>query len=270
MQNLRLVEIELFNYCNRKCEWCPNSFIDRTSNFEYLSYDLFKKIIDELKYNNYKGIFSFSRYNEPLRDPYYLNYIVKYIKEKLPNCKCVTNTNGDYINEEVIDSLKIDELTIMDYNNEGRKNCVKKLKEWGTHVIRADDKFIYAEINKMKILYYLDWKLNNHITDRGGALKEYIGQKRINPCYEPKYFIGINYDGTVSPCCNIRNDCETTAPYILGDLNHNSLTEILSSEYRKIFIKKCSEGDFSELKCCQTCENCGGRYTREKGEIFYE
>ena len=30
MKNLRLLEIELFSYCNRKCKWCPNKEIDRT------------------------------------------------------------------------------------------------------------------------------------------------------------------------------------------------------------------------------------------------
>lgn len=30
--NLRLIELELWAYCNRKCSWCPNSFIDRQKN----------------------------------------------------------------------------------------------------------------------------------------------------------------------------------------------------------------------------------------------
>ena len=29
--NIRLVEIEIFSFCNRKCLFCPNSFIDRHS-----------------------------------------------------------------------------------------------------------------------------------------------------------------------------------------------------------------------------------------------
>ena len=29
--NLKLVEIEIFNYCNRTCEFCPNETIDRKS-----------------------------------------------------------------------------------------------------------------------------------------------------------------------------------------------------------------------------------------------
>lgn len=36
MKNLRLIEIELFSYCNRKCNWCPNKYIDRKSNIIYL------------------------------------------------------------------------------------------------------------------------------------------------------------------------------------------------------------------------------------------
>jgi pyruvate formate-lyase activating enzyme-like uncharacterized protein len=49
MKNLRLVEIELFNYCNRECEWCPNSLIDRKSNFIEIDNNVLKKILIIIK-----------------------------------------------------------------------------------------------------------------------------------------------------------------------------------------------------------------------------
>ena len=49
IKQIRLIEIELFSYCNRTCSFCPNSFIDRLSFNELLDIKIFKKIIKELK-----------------------------------------------------------------------------------------------------------------------------------------------------------------------------------------------------------------------------
>ena len=105
MENLRLVELELWSYCNRKCVWCPNAFIDRHSN-QYIDYIILKNLIQSLKNINYKGYITFSRYNEPLAYPNMLNRVCKYLKQELPECTLVTNTNGDYLSEEVVRQLK--------------------------------------------------------------------------------------------------------------------------------------------------------------------
>ena len=64
--NLKLIEIELFSYCNRKCWMCPNSFIDRKTNNTFMKTEIYKKILKELGSIDYDNLISFSRYNEPL------------------------------------------------------------------------------------------------------------------------------------------------------------------------------------------------------------
>lgn len=268
MENLRLVELELWSYCNRKCAWCPNAFIDRHSN-QYIDYIILKNLIQSLKNINYKGYITFSRYNEPLAYPNMLNRVCKYLKQELPECTLVTNTNGDYLSEEVVRQLKIDELSIMDYDNKGLQNCIEKLRQWGCLIDEIKDNFIYAHYNKMKILYYVNWKDNYTPGNRGGslAIEEPI---RDYSCTEPQYFIGINYDGTVSPCCNIRNDIDKHKSYIIGDLNKQSLEEIIQSQERKNMIEYCKNANFHPNSPCYKCSNKGGRYTRENGGIRYE
>ena len=272
IQELRLVEIELFDYCNRRCNWCPNKFIDRyhKKEIKFLDENIFYNLINELAKNNYNGAITFSRYNEPLSCYKFLNYAIKEIKKILPNCKCITNTNGDYISNIGKDELLIDELTIMDYDNKGKSFAISQLNKFGATIDKIEEKYIYASRGDMKILYYLNWEQNRHITDRAGLLPEYTKIIRDRSCYEPKYFVGINYDGTVSPCCNIRNDCESTKPYIIGDLRKSSLSEILTSDKATAFTKQCELGNFDGLTCCRTCDNIGGRYTRGKGGISYE
>ena len=64
--NLKLVEIEIFNYCNRTCEFCPNETIDRKSKVIELPEQCFLNTLQDLKDNNFSGYVTFSRYNEPL------------------------------------------------------------------------------------------------------------------------------------------------------------------------------------------------------------
>jgi len=229
---LRLVEIELHSYCNRRCVWCPNSFIDRRSEKKVMSEGLFIKILQGLSILNYKGYISLSRYNEPLSTPELLTERISQIREHLPECTIVCNTNGDY----PWSGFDIDELTVMDYNHTKEDVIGEKVR-----------------ITKLKI-----------INNRGGALNIKT-PPRTEPCYEPTYFIGINYDGTVSPCCNIRNDIEKHKPYIFGDLNKQSLSEILNSQKRKDFINQLFLKQFPDI--CKNCSKGAGRYTRDQPSI---
>ena len=61
-----LVNLELSTYCNRKCDYCPVSLYPREQ--EYMSEELFKKIIGELKDISYSGGIVLNFYNEPLLD----------------------------------------------------------------------------------------------------------------------------------------------------------------------------------------------------------
>ena len=112
MNNLRIVEIELFSFCNRTCNWCPNRFIDRHSDNQYLDTKIFENLIKELKENYFHGVFSFSRYNEPFANLKTLNSRIDFIRSYFPNNKMVTNTNGDFLTKTKILLSGIDELSM--------------------------------------------------------------------------------------------------------------------------------------------------------------
>lgn len=270
IKDLRLVEIELFSYCNRVCNWCPNKEIDRRSFNKEIEDDILFGVLKDLKDNKYRGAITFSRYNEPLSKPEIFKKRLHQIKEYLPNNKLITNTNGDFITKENLDGLLVDELTIMDYDNAGIDKCIDKLVDAGATITEIKEpNYVYATRGDMQILYYLNWGDNRNITDRGGFLKEYSGDVRVKPCFEPKYFVGINYDGTVSSCCNIRNDIKQHQNFVSGDLHNSSLSEILSSEASTRFKTDCQNGIFKIDSPCYTCTNAGGRYTKGNGGISY-
>ncbi|HBA02863.1 MAG TPA: hypothetical protein DCW51_02200, partial [Clostridium sp.] len=130
IKDLRLVEIELFSYCNRRCNWCPNREIDRHSNNIEINDEVLTKLLLDLKKSGYKNPITFSRYNEPTSHLDIFRKRLERIKEILPNNKLITNTNGDYLSKEVLD-LPLDEITIMDYDKIGLKKCQERLIKAG-------------------------------------------------------------------------------------------------------------------------------------------
>ena len=85
---------------------------------------------------------------------------------------------------------------------------------------------------------------------------------RDYPCYEPQFFIGINYDGTVSPCCYIRSDTDNKA-LLYGSLKEKSLNQLLNNKENRSFRNWVASGNFPAS--CFYCSNTGGRYTTKNG-----
>lgn len=243
MKDVRLVEIELFSYCNRTCNFCPNSYIDRLSDNKILNEDSFKRLILDLKSINYDKYISFSRYCEPLAFRDILDARIAFVRKHLPLVTIVANTNGDY----EWDGVDIDELTIMDYDISMDKKELGLLK-------RPTKPYL---VRKMRL-----GKLNN----RAGAMNLRRTYVRDFPCFEPTYFIGVDYNGSVSPCCNMRSDVGLHKPYMLGNINDSSIFDIWKSPKARKFRKDTKNAKFSAA--CLKCSKGPGRYTVEHPDIM--
>ena len=85
--SVRLIEIEIHSYCNRTCDFCPNSFLDRRSHKTVLDPALYSKIMDDLASIDYRGVITYSRYNEPTSDrPLFIERL-REARAKLPNAQ---------------------------------------------------------------------------------------------------------------------------------------------------------------------------------------
>jgi hypothetical protein len=213
---------------------------------------------------------SFSRYNEPLSHLDVLADRIELARRIIPNVKLVTNTNGDFLDSLQFD---IDELTIMDYDCKGVEYWIKKLSELGAFVTLIAHSELRAEFENMLIRVELNWPLRENIMeDRGGILKSKdLKWKndldiRTRPCFEPIYFIGIDYTGDVVPCCHIRGDSNIHNGYVMGNLYDNDIHTILESKKRTSFIIDCIVSDF--IGPCITCQKDVGRYTSINGGIY--
>ena len=137
LKNVTSLEVEIFSKCNRKCNWCPNSVVDRFSQNNYMSEETYLKFLHDVKKeihdeDNFK--ISWSRYNAPFLDIETLKKRVKQAREIFPNVILECNTNGDVlrkIGKEAFDGLFLDIVMIMDYDCKGVEHGEKLFKKCG-------------------------------------------------------------------------------------------------------------------------------------------
>jgi radical SAM protein with 4Fe4S-binding SPASM domain len=268
-----MIEIEIHSYCNRACPWCPNRCINRHF-FEMLNGDIYEKLIRELEDNHFTGAISFSRNNEPFYKPDLLRKKIQYARKHLPESKIVTNTNGDYLRRVYdIDCMGIDDLSIMDYDCIGIEACTKRLEDIGAKVDYIDGNFIYAHSEETNIVYVADWPKHVQLEDKGGLLcfsrltdyKIRSNKERAHECTEPYRFVAVDYNGKVTPCCQIRSDSPAHEHFVLGDLHDNTLTEIWTGEKAQEFRST----SLNDRTPCIWCHKPQGRYTRDIPDIHY-
>ena len=271
--NLKLVEIEIFNYCNRTCEFCPNVTIDRKSAVIELPESCFLNTLQELKDQDFDGYVTFSRYNEPLSQDELLKKRAKQVREYLPNVTLIFNTNGDFLTKKRLDGLDVDEISVMDYDNKGIEKCKKRLERVEVDITEIEYPFIKGIWGNTKFLYYVDFVENHTLwNDRGGALEELsLKERRTEPCLEPDRFIGVDYNGNIMPCCVTRSDIDSHQDFILGNIKEQSVMDIFNSERAKTIREKAMKGDFDDdMKPCHYCPYELGRYRRDDVSLDYE
>ena len=236
---VQMVEIEVFSYCNRRCLHCPNSTHDRLSKNVYMEAALYRRILKELRRVRYRGMVSFSRYNEPLADPIIYERLEE-ARKMLPGAVLHLNSNGDYIKEETFGRLYdagLRSLNIQVYLRDGEEytdeivaeRLARRLKRY-----RLPSEYRFSKPGGWLEyeLFYLDMRIRLYArnflengSNRGGILPRYDKKGlRVSPCLVPFYNIYIDYNGKVVPCCNIRSDVPGHYAYVLGDLTEKGAT----------------------------------------------
>lgn len=277
MHKIKMVEIEIDKYCNRKCGWCPNRDIDRTEHSE-LSFDIYIKLLNELKELNFDGVISYSRNNEPFSNFDLLHKYTLKAKEVLPNVKLVTNTNGDFLKRNIIQTTVIDEISIMDYDGLGLPACIHKITSLGGDIEYIDSNVIYATVGNKKLAYCSDWTKNTLLEHRGGYITESVeGMKFRNnlslrdyPCVDPGRFLAIDYNGNVMPCCSMRSDNLAHEEYIMGNIHNETILEIFEKENNQKLINQINTSTGLNLPYpCQKCHKGLGRYMKDNPSIYF-
>lgn len=268
-KQLKLIEIEVFSYCNRKCWFCPNSFIDRHSGNTIMPEDMYLNILSQLKEINYNQEVTYSRYNEPLAFKDIILKRISQAREYLPDAKLRTNTNGDFVSLEYIYELRdagLNELFIQQYlsNNElydhlkMKKRMLQKIKSLGVGYS------IISDIENHRIEYNLNIPgITVHLRARNFAIEgtsrtetvskfnsEYV---RTKACIQPFNNMYIDYNGYIMVCCNTRSDTPGQEDAIMAHVNDDSLWNIYRNERYKPWRKHLKD-DSPKSGICKECK----------------
>jgi len=253
--------IDPSSLCNFRCKFCPTGnqdLIRKTGRYQgILNFDLFKKIIDDLKeFSKPIKVLRLYKEGEPLINPH-LSDMIKYAKDSKRVLRIDTTTNGALLNpklnRQIVDAgldqinisvngvnseqiykfsnTKIDFEQYVDnirdlYNNRG--NCeiyIKSIKE--NLSLDEQSKFfdIFGNISDRIYLEHLspawpEFKFDGmKMKFNSGHYGQSIIQKQVCPYIF--YIMVINSDGSVSLCV-----ADWKHKLIVGDVRKQSVRKI--------------------------------------------
>ena len=269
---LNSIEIEVFSKCNRKCWFCPNSIIDRSTENHYMPENIYLKILDELKQINYSRTISFSRYNEPLLDRIILKRI-EQARKYCPTAYIRTNTNGDFLDSNYLNELKqvgLNELEIQCYYGEKEdfskeefvlrlQQLVHKLDIETYELLDTPSDRYKAELlfDGMKV-YYFALNMTICANNRGEVLDKTVLHRRNQNCLVPFKNLYVDYTSKYMMCCNVRSDIEDHTRFVVGDAKEDKLWDVFMSEKMLQIRQKCAIASNMTSPCTSCCY-----YTRD-------
>jgi hypothetical protein len=131
------VFFELRTRCNSQCSFCAASIQNETRSDNEMSFEVFKKGIDDLQKMGYSGRVAFHITSEPLLSKNLFSF-VEHARTKLPRCWFQLLTNGrklNLANAEKLMNVGINEITVNWYTNEPSKPIPEKFAKIKTEVI---------------------------------------------------------------------------------------------------------------------------------------
>ncbi len=267
--NIELVFLELSSKCNRRCWFCPNTYIDRHSEQILMSDEVFNKVLLELKEVNYDADISLTYFNEPLLN-INMEDRIREIKRILPNAKVHFNTNGDYLTRERLESLEksgLDRVLVTHYidyaKDEWTYEGAVKAIESKAATLDLIPKF-YTLPNNVTCLAAVKCGNLNVILhtqnmrtfgiDRGGALSDSEltkSESRWRLCYFPFSEVVIDYRGNIVVCSSFHTGVKAHQDFILGNVADDTIYDIFAGEKASKF-RKALINDISTPPC-NTC-----------------
>ena len=244
--NLKLLEIEVFSYCNRKCWFCPNSYIDRKSETILMPEDTYLSVLQQLKEIDYDQEITYSRYNEPLSKKDIILKRIKQAREYLPKAKLRTNTNGDYLSLDYIHQLRdagLNQLFIQQYlgnkqtydHDRLKRIMIQKIERLGVEYT------IITDIRNHRLEFDLHIEgITVHLRARNFSIEGTARTKQVEEancdytrtqaCKQPFNNMYIDYNGSVMICCNSRSDIPEHKDANMGSIYNDKIWNIFRSE----------------------------------------
>lgn len=266
------VFFELRTRCNGKCGFCAASVQNESRPDITMSFDLYAKVIADLKEMGFTGRVAFFINSEPLlvRD---LGDYVSHARENLPEAWLQVTTNGKSLKPDRAHELLQAGLNEISVNNYGDDLAAPV----PPHLIAVRDEVLpqYYAADLIKPGHGPDPELGNAIfrfnifprletailTNRAGTAPNKKAVEGRNPrgfCKYPFTQFNITADGRVSKCCA---DLFFGEP--MGNVSNQSVAEIWNGEKFRLIRSQLLKNDRGKNAMCEGCDYIGARPDRE-------
>lgn len=274
---IRFIDIQFHNVCNRKCWFCPPHTINKVNEYKEMSENTLNRVVGFINYicsNNMidgKLAMCTNRYNEPFcrTDLYIKNLNILYNSLQKQTVALACNTNGDFLTSHILENIinMLHHITISLYD----KNTIESLeyvykifdkayiKNFFIDKVSKEIRFVYKE-KEVFVKINRGYNTDNFVRSRGSILD--IGSPiRTEECSVIGKMIAINYDGTISPCCDLYQgnvEHKDVFPYInINDFNNEDFInkiDIIFNDFKKRSLHN------------KTCKNCTSTEYNSMGE----
>ena len=189
----RQVLIETRTDCNNSCKFCPHSFCKKPLGI--MSWDCYKRIIDQLAEMNYNGRVALMLSNEPLLEERLEDMIV-YARQKSPRFFLDMTTNGILLTIDKLDRLfevGLDNININDYRGD-RDTYPDK---WSSFVNP-----IYKAYNNNPKVSFQKRRTDEILPNYAGNIPQEFNPNDFGFCNYPFRKITIGYSVNILLCCD--------------------------------------------------------------------
>lgn len=262
------VAIELTPLCNLSCDMCPRHIIDKNSGF--IEFELYKKLIDEIKeFSPNTIVLPFWR-GESLLHKEFVKFS-EYALEK--EIRLHISTNGHFVKGEKAEILsKYEFITFSLHTKEGFENALDFVKKYKTEQNTIQASFVDCEDEMMPFLDEL-----THSEDLGGfdtirLYEEHSKEGKFGysgkDIFESRIFcpkltntLVVASDGSISRCNHIWNSEDY-------NLNTKSIKEAWQSKTMQNI--RNNYPDNLCLPCDQWSGNTNGKTWKIQNETISE
>jgi len=276
--SVKRVEIETHSFCNRCCDYCPNSIGDRIGPNIRMEETIWQRIIGNLGEIEYDSVVALQSYNEPLADRFILERL-RQARVAIPKSKLWIYTNGDYLDAGYLNELAdagLDVLSVSVHLNPGEQfNVLGILNKFSELTVRMGCPAIFKEVaaNRHILAQVRHPRLTIELrginffesgTNRGNLVEGIkASSPRTAPCYFPFAHFYVGYSGNIVPCCHIRSDAPDHQQYVIGNIGdfesiYQTYTSRKAVKWRRQLIS------FEEKK--EPCRGCSVAFLTDKTE----
>ncbi len=294
------VQIDICSACNLKCNFCFHSDLDAVKRvgvrFGLMTYELFTKIIDEMKENwgGAEGIkkLRLFKVGEPLLNPDVCR-MIRYAREANVAKFIEITTNGILLNEELNRGLIDGGLDILNISVNGinekqyrevcgydidfdeyrkniehfyvnKGNCKLFLKYSDIGYTEEEKEQFYCLFGDICDEIFVEtisatlWQDTNIGENVVNARKGTYGQDLEQKQVCPFLFttMVVNDQGIVHLCC-----VDWKTEYILGDLKQENIADVWNGEKLREFQKIHLRGKKNSIVLCKNCESLSANTT---------